>query len=66
METVLKKKILPNDIRTQNPQVPWKAMAGMRDVLAHDYFGVNLNTIWITASEKIPSIKASLKHMLRK
>jgi len=59
-------KHIPDDVRSQHPQVPWKAMAGMRDVLAHDYFGVNLNTIWITAREKLPSIKDLLKYMLGK
>jgi uncharacterized protein with HEPN domain len=59
-------KHIPDDVRSQHPQVPWKAMAGMRDVLAHDYFGVNLNTIWMTVREKIPSLEAPLKHMLGK
>lgn len=57
-------KHIPEDVRKKHPQVPWKAMAGMRDVLIHDYFGVNLETIWITAKEKIPSVDSSLKNML--
>ncbi len=59
-------KHIPDDVRSQHPQVPWKAMTGMRDILAHDYFGVNLNTIWMTAREKIPLLEASLKQMLGK
>lgn len=57
-------KHIPEDVREQYPQVPWKAMAGMRDVLIHNYFGVNLETIWITAKEKIPSVESSLIKML--
>ena len=57
-------KHIPDDVRSKHPQVPWKAMAGMRDILAHDYFGVNLKTVWITATEKLPPLKSLLKKML--
>lgn len=33
-------KKIPNDIPSRSPEIPWKDMAGMRDVLIHDYFGV--------------------------
>ncbi len=41
-------KNLSEEIRAREPAVPWKAIAGMRDVLIHQYFGVDLNTVWIT------------------
>jgi uncharacterized protein with HEPN domain len=39
-------------------------MAGMRDVLAHDYFGVDEETVWLTAKEKIPQLKPSIEKIL--
>ena len=38
-------KHIPEDIRDNNPSIPWKEMAGMRDVLIHDYFGVDIKTV---------------------
>jgi uncharacterized protein with HEPN domain len=59
-------KNIPHDVRKSNPDIPWKDMAGMRDVLIHDYFGVDLKTIWLTVKEKIPRVKPLIQKMLEK
>ena len=41
-------KKIPPDIRSKYPLVPWKEIAGMRDKLIHEYFGVDLSIIWET------------------
>ncbi|MDJ0647582.1 MAG: DUF86 domain-containing protein [Xenococcaceae cyanobacterium MO_188.B19] len=39
-------KLIPQEIRDKNPQVPWKAIAGMRDMLVHEYWGIDINVVW--------------------
>ncbi len=49
------KKIPPN-IREKYPNLHWKGMAGMRDKLIHEYFGINIEIIWETIEKEIPKI----------
>lgn len=57
-------KNVPEEIRTKYPGVPWKKMAGMRDRLAHGYFGVDLEILWGTAKEDIPQLKVPVSKVL--
>jgi len=51
-------KRVSNELRSMHPDIPWSDMAGMRDVLIHDYLDVDLGVVWKTASEDIPDLKA--------
>jgi len=52
---------IPADLRAAHPQVPWRAMTGIRDKLIHQYFGVDLEVIWRTVHEDLPPLLASLE-----
>ncbi|MCD4810430.1 MAG: DUF86 domain-containing protein [Methanosarcinales archaeon] len=53
-------KNVPEQIRTKYPDVPWKQMAGMRDKLIHEYFGVDLEILWETAKDDVPRLKTAV------
>lgn len=53
-------KNVPLSIRNKNSQIPWKKLAGMRDVLIHGYFGVNLEQVWDTAKNDLKKLKPEI------
>ena len=57
-------KRLSNDIKSQSPDVPWQDIAGMRDKLIHDYFGVDIDTVWLTVQKDIPFFKREIKRII--
>ena len=56
-------KNVPNDIRAEYPEVPWRDAAGLRDVVVHEYFGVSLDVIWGVAVRELPLLKAHILHI---
>lgn len=59
-------KKITESTRVKYPEIPWRKMAGMRDVLIHDYDGINLDIVWNTCKGKLPELKEQLLTVLRK
>jgi len=56
---------LPEAIRQQYPQVPWKEMAGMQDRLIHFYFGVDVPLVWETIRRRLPELRRQMQQVLK-
>jgi uncharacterized protein with HEPN domain len=59
-------KQLSSTFREQNPQVNWRRIAGMRDVLIHDYSGVDLEEVWTITVGKLPELRDQIKALVDK
>lgn len=57
-------KNLSSELRAKNPQVPWRDIAGLRDVLIHDYLNVDLNEIWALLDQDLPELKRNIELIL--
>lgn len=57
-------KHLSSEIRDGHPQVPWRRIAGFRDILIHDYMGVDLEAVWDVVEQHIPTLKEVVTSIL--
>jgi uncharacterized protein with HEPN domain len=57
-------KGLSEDVRAEHPEIPWARIAGMRDVLIHEYFGVRLETVWAVVGNRLPELKRHVEALL--
>ena len=56
---------ISKDIRKTYPEIPWQDVAGMRDKLIHQYFGVDIEKVWNTAKEDLPILKEQVAGILK-
>ncbi len=57
-------KKLPEDLRAQHPTLEWKKMAGLRDILIHEYFGLDAEIVWDIVTTKVPTLNQAVRAML--
>lgn len=55
---------IPNEIRELDPSIPWRIMSDMRNVMAHEYFQVNLSVVWQTIHRSLPPVLAKLQKLI--
>lgn len=57
-------KNVSNSLKEKYSEVPWKEIAGMRNMLIHEYFDVDLEEVWVTSTEDIPELIKQIKIVL--
>ncbi len=57
-------KRLDDSYRTAHPEIPWRALAGLRDVLIHQYEGVDLERVWAIVDRELPSLREAITALL--
>ena len=55
---------LSDEFKSRHPDIEWYKIAGLRDILVHDYLGIDLETVWVTVSSKLPELKAVVRAAL--
>jgi uncharacterized protein with HEPN domain len=57
-------KNLSDTSKAQYPAIPWKQVAGLRDKVIHDYFGINLEIVWAVVEKDLPPLRRAVDHLL--
>lgn len=58
-------RALSADIREENPQVPWSQIIGMRNILTHNYFEIDLDVVWLVIDRELPNLKPQIDSILQ-
>ncbi len=59
-------KHIPDELKQRYPHIEWKAIAGMRDRLIHNYFGIDYDIVWDVVINKIPPLHQEIKKIIDK
>jgi uncharacterized protein with HEPN domain len=57
-------KLLSDDLRVKHTDIPWSRMARMRDRLVHHYFGIDIETVWLTVQDDLPILRIEIETIL--
>ncbi len=56
---------ISSDFKKENKQIDWKSIVGIRNKIIHEYFDINIDTIWLTATDDIPVLKREILKLLK-
>jgi len=56
---------LSSALRDHHPEVPWPRVIGMRNVLVHGYFAIDLEEVWVTVERRVPALRRQIEAILR-
>jgi uncharacterized protein with HEPN domain len=59
-------KNIPTQFKNKYPSIEWKKIAGLRDKLTHNYFGIDLDLVWNIVKTKLPELKKEINNILNK
>ena len=59
-------RLIPAEVQLEHPEIPWREMSDIRNVVIHEYFGVDLDILWDTISDDLPPVVPLLKGILGK
>jgi uncharacterized protein with HEPN domain len=59
-------KNIPSAVKKRNPEIPWKKMYGLRNLIAHEYFGIDYEMIWEIAKKNLPQNLIDLEKIIEK
>jgi uncharacterized protein with HEPN domain len=57
-------KHVPNEVRSQHPEVDWRRVAAFRDVAIHEYFGIDVDVVWDIVQNKLPPLYRQIRQLL--
>ena len=58
-------KSVPTEVRDRYANIPWQRIAGLRDMLIHHYFGIDVDIVWDIVQNKIPELKIQIEGILK-
>jgi|SRR5208337_2298128 len=59
-------KNIPENIRDKHPDIPWKKIIGLRNRIAHEYFGIDLKLVWKIIKDELPALKPLVQKLVKK
>lgn len=58
-------KSIPDEFKARHSEIPWKKIAGMRDVLIHKYFSIDLNLLWNLLEKELKTLRGQIDNLLK-